>query len=77
MSAPLHLDLVALDREIARSGIWTLLELVDEDPPGVSVTCPFCRVTSHVPDAIDVTNGLHFSDVFRMRHRDCGRGSVK
>lgn len=78
MSAALHIDLVALDRDIARSGIHVLLELLEEDPVAIAMHCPGCGVTSLVPDGTDVTNGRQFADVWLIRHARCGaEGRVK
>lgn len=74
MTAAHHIDLVALDRDIARSGIHVLLELLEEDPVAIAMHCPGCGVTSLVPDGIERTSGKPFADVWLILHADCGAG---
>jgi hypothetical protein len=68
---PMHLDLVAVDRDIARSGVWSLLELLDEDPVPFAMTCHRCGVLSLVPEGNDITTGRPFLDTFLTRHAQC------
>lgn len=72
MSAALHLDLVHVDRAIAAAGIRQLLELVNEDPPGLVLRCDGCGVASLVQAANDHWTKRSYLHTWTVRHRACG-----
>jgi hypothetical protein len=76
MTSAVHLDPIALDRDITRSGLQTLCELVYEDPVPVAMKCDHCGVTSLVPAGLCRINRASFLEVFFAMHRRCG-GKVK